>query len=791
MMRTQACVGGLPVMVMVAMTMPGAAGAEPVGLKPSDAVETTRFMMDPATISSRNPHGAVSIAPDGRRWVARLVRGDTERNGVWMTMVVGETTSLAHAANVRTVARLFSTGLGAGEGRAGANQDTLAQASPLRWLDNRRVAFLWSDASGRRQVMSVDVEAGVLVPLTTHTTPVVSFDAVPDGAMVYSASAPDPRRDLSTLLREGFVIDARTDGTSVFQRRINEGSFTERLWRTEWFVKRAPAQDPLRIALAGRDASPTPAEAVWLSDTQRWALISAVAPTVPGDWDEYREDRMARRVRYARTNPYSMLGRLVHQFWVLDVESGHSRPLWPVPLDPETVRCAWSPEAHSVLIAPTFLPTSDTDARGRVGTAAVIVERRSGRYEILPVDLRDQSVAHVRWLSPDRVLLEAGERGSPQRLEFGRSDDQWRRVEVAQPAATGIRLEIRQDIDTPPTLVAVDPVTGEMRVVVDPNPSLGERRALGRAERIGGEIDAERRWRGLLFRPPAYQSGRRYPLVIQSVYGSAIRDEFTIYGFQNGYGLGPSLIPPYPGRLLAQHDVLVLQLNIEGDDESSTPREAPLRAAAFEHAARYLIEQGLADPQRVGLIGFSRNGFFVEYALTHSDFPYAAAIVVDYFDAGYMAHTLIGYDSSGKDVNDGVPYGDALRRWLEHAPAFNADRVRTPLLQIEQSRGLLGVLIHWEMFSRLRYLKKPVEFWVMPNAEYGVHNTQNPQHLIALQTRVMDWFRFWLNREESADPLKSEQYDRWRALRELQEAQTTGSHRRFTHASNGGPTTRY
>ena len=83
--------------------------------------------------------------------------------------------------------------------------------------------------------------------------------------------------------------------------------------------------------------------------------------------------------------------------------------------------------------------------------------------------------------------------------------------------------------------------------------------------------------------------------------------------------------------------------------------------------------------------------------------------------------------------------------------------------------------MHWEMFSRLRYLKKPVEFWVMPNAEFGVHNTQNPEQLIALQTRVVDWFRFWLNREESSDPLKLEKYDRWRALRELHELQTRSS----------------
>jgi dipeptidyl aminopeptidase/acylaminoacyl peptidase len=220
--------------------------------------------------------------------------------------------------------------------------------------------------------------------------------------------------------------------------------------------------------------------------------------------------------------------------------------------------------------------------------------------------------------------------------------------------------------------------------------------------------------------------------------------------------------------------MLVLQLNVLGETSGASPREAPLRTRAFEAAARHLIRAGLVEAQQVGLMGFSRNGFYVEYALTHSTFPYAAAIAADHWDPSYTAQTLVGYDMGGADVNDGLPFGEHLPQWLANAPGFNADRVHTPLLQIEQSHGLLGALLHWEMFSRLRYLKKPVELWVMPNAAFGVHNTQNPEQIVALQTRAIDWFRFWLGGYEDADPTKHEQYARWRELRDLQAAQRTG-----------------
>jgi dienelactone hydrolase len=253
-------------------------------------------------------------------------------------------------------------------------------------------------------------------------------------------------------------------------------------------------------------------------------------------------------------------------------------------------------------------------------------------------------------------------------------------------------------------------------------------------------------------------------LLIQSVYGAAVSSEFTLYGLGN---LGPPLIACYPGQVMAGRDVAVLHLNVHMGRKMGTVEEAETRKNGLTAAAEFLIQRGLVEPTKVGLAGFSRNGWYTEYSLTHGGFPYAAAIAADNWDPSYTSTMLFGDFESAAAVNGAPPFGEGLHRWLEKAPAFNAERIATPLMKIEQSTGgLFGVLTHWELVARMRFLGKPLEFYVMPDVpEHGSHNTQNPGQIMAVQQRAVDWFDFWLNGREDPDERKAEQYAGWRRLR--------------------------
>jgi dipeptidyl aminopeptidase/acylaminoacyl peptidase len=322
-------------------------------------------------------------------------------------------------------------------------------------------------------------------------------------------------------------------------------------------------------------------------------------------------------------------------------------------------------------------------------------------------------------------------------------------------------------LNSPPKVFGVDARSGTERLILDTNPHLLERFKLGRVERLSGTLPNQKQWIGQLIYPADYQPGKRYPLVIQSLYGHGFGpEEFTLDGFwgDNGMGLGPSAFASYPGQLLATRNIAVLQLAVV--HRSSGVGEAEDYQLAFETLAEQLSASGLADRNKIALDGFSRNGYFVEYTLSHSKFPFAAAIAADNYDPSYFQSALTNWRNIDEQVNGAPAFGDGLQQWLKRAPGFNAEHIHTPLRMIGQSAGIEVIMSKWETYSRLHYLKKPVEMYLMPEANtHPSHTPQNPNQILAIQEGVLDWFSFWLSGREDPSPLKIDQYSRWRTFR--------------------------
>ena len=92
------------------------------------------------------------------------------------------------------------------------------------------------------------------------------------------------------------------------------------------------------------------------------------------------------------------------------------------------------------------------------------------------------------------------------------------------------------------------------------------------------------------------------------------------------------------------------------------------------------------------------------------------------------------------------------------------DKINAPLLM----QSITGPLGEREIYTGLRWLKKPVE--LLNFYPEGVHELVKPQQKYLSEQSAVDWYCFWLKREEDPDPAKAEQYKRWRELRKLQEA---------------------
>jgi hypothetical protein len=128
---------------------------------------------------------------------------------------------------------------------------------------------------------------------------------------------------------------------------------------------------------------------------------------------------------------------------------------------------------------------------------------------------------------------------------------------------------------------------------------------------------------------------------------------------------------------------------------------------------------------------------------------------------------LSNWRDEDAQMNGAPAFGEGLQKWLPRAVGFNAERIHTPLLMIGQAGGLQMIISEWEIFSRLRHLKKPVEMYMMPGVDtHPSHLPQNPHQIMSIQDHAIDWLSFWLTGREDPSPSKLEQYRRWHAFRE-------------------------
>jgi dienelactone hydrolase len=729
----------------------------------ADAIGTTRFMQSVRTPDADPRADGVFTSPNGQRYAVMLIRGDLDAPagaGNWVEILVGRLDSL-DGAKPRSVVRLFTQSWGSPDPVLSAPLVTWPRRNPLVWLpDNQHVAFLWPDEKGVVQVAAVDVTTGELTYVSDAERDVTSFQVAPSGSVLYSALFAHSRERSEQLLREGFTVTDDSDLLDVVRGDVDGYGTLDRSNNTRWYIAGlgGPAR---RLLLSGDpDRSAPLFPAVFSADGRR-VFMGHYPAQVPAEWSRYTQPGLAYRVSVHKANPYALTARYIKQPFVVDLETGQARPLWPAPADVGT-QASWSPSGSTVLLASAFLPLDSTDSVGLSGRAVAEVDVATGQYwqVMLPADSAERPVTGLRWLSADRI--EVAQQASTFR--FRKGAEGWNLEEVvptsapvAQTPANAVSVEWRQDSNTPPVLYAVDTRVKRERAVLDPNPALTKRFHLGRVEFITWKDKQGHPWNGRLYHPATGKAGERVPLVIQT-HGFAPATEFSLYGYgvrsTGAPGLGPGF-SVYAAQPLASKGIAVLQMeDLSGELArlTATPDEPKEYLDGYETAVEYLAGRGLIDPAKVGLVGFSRTGWHVSYALTQAKLRFAAAIISDSFMGGYVPAMMLDWQPELSRNTGAEPFGEGLRTWLERAPAFNVEKLTTPLRIQAESGGLVSVIGKWELFSRARHLKKPVELYVIPQVERGSHGIQNPLQCLAAQQGAVDWFERWLLRSPPPSP---------------------------------------
>jgi dipeptidyl aminopeptidase/acylaminoacyl peptidase len=164
--------------------------------------------------------------------------------------------------------------------------------------------------------------------------------------------------------------------------------------------------------------------------------------------------------------------------------------------------------------------------------------------------------------------------------------------------------------------------------------------------------------------------------------------------------------------------------------------------AALDH----VVDLGLADPQRLGVIGLSYGGFMVNWLVGTSD-RFAAAISENGVtnqvgcwansDSGpfYCRSSLLGDPLTPEGVD---------KLWRQ-SPLQHVSNVRTPLLVFQaEADHRCPPSDNEQFFIALRHLRRTVEYVLYPDESHVFSSAGRPDRRIDRMERMLDWFATYL-----------------------------------------------
>jgi dipeptidyl aminopeptidase/acylaminoacyl peptidase len=711
------------------------------GATVADTIQMTRWA-DRSYFFGGSQGQVALFSPDGKRFVIAIKRGNIERNTNEYSLLLYRTEDAFKEPKPqpRNLITMSSS----------SNREAI---EGLKWLkDNETVVFSGENLGQIPEIYSLNVRTSRLTKLTNHPTPITAYDISEDGAtIVYEADASSRKTvDTEETRRNGIVITTQYPSDLL----IGDCDYVEKsdaIYKEVFVQKRGRGASRVAIRDFVMDLLP-----LSISPNGQFALLSPYLAEVPSSWSKY-EDGLLQPYITELHKPGTQSN--IQQYMLLDTKSLQVGPLLDGPMSWYNRGIAWNKDGTSVVLSGVYLPLYGTtgaelDIRKK---HAFVAEIKVASKEI--TEVTDEELRVTAWdQKTGKLLLEpatAGSNGSPEVYE--KTGATWTQVVGGGLSARSrypLYASLEENLNVPPKIFVADEKTDRKTLLLDLNPQFDQIQ-FGNVETIDWKASDGHQVVGGLYLPPNYMAGTRYPLIIQT-HGFN-KDRFWIDGpYSSAFAAQP----------LAALGFVVLQVggsSQRGEDAKyvNTPKEAPRQMAAYEGAIDYLDDRGLIDRARVGMIGFSRTVFYVEYTLTHSQYPIVAATLADGFDGGYFNSLLWGGVDYGAVIG-GPPVGSSLPSWLKNSPSFNLDKV-TAAVRIE-GYGSAGPLEGWECFTGLSNLAKPVDFVWLP---FGPHLLVKPwERLTSLQGNV-DWFGFWLKGEGTRDHSNARQYDRWEELRSL------------------------
>jgi dipeptidyl aminopeptidase/acylaminoacyl peptidase len=247
----------------------------------------------------------------------------------------------------------------------------------------------------------------------------------------------------------------------------------------------------------------------------------------------------------------------------------------------------------------------------------------------------------------------------------------------------------------------------------------------------------------MLTKPPDFAAGKRYPTLLYIHGGPNAQDqhEFDFWAqlfAASGYAV---VQPNYRGSTGKGY---AFASAIWGDWGHLEVQDA---LAALDAA----IAKGVADPQRLGVVGWSYGGMMTNYTIA-SDTRFKAAA-----SGAGISNMITGYGTDQYTVqyeNElGLPWKSLESYNKVSYPFFHADRIQTPTLFMCGEKDMNVPLVNSEqMYQALRSLGRETQLVIYPGQYHGI---SKPSYQKDRGARYIAWFGKYLGSAAAAAPATS------------------------------------
>ncbi len=241
-------------------------------------------------------------------------------------------------------------------------------------------------------------------------------------------------------------------------------------------------------------------------------------------------------------------------------------------------------------------------------------------------------------------------------------------------------------------------------------------------------------------RPPDFQEGKKYPLILDihggphAAYGYTFDHEFQWMAAKGYVVLYPN---PRGSTSYGQEFGNSIQYAYPGDDFKD------LMAGVDE-----LVKRGWVDPEKLGVTGGSGGGVLTNWTIGHTD-RFKAAVsqrsIADWRDFWYTTDFTLFTPFWFR----GAPW-ESEADFKARSPITYIEKMNTPLMLIEGEAdyrtppGAGGE----QMFRALKYRKVPVVMVRFPGESHELSRSGKPVHRVERLEHIVAWFDKYLDGKE-------------------------------------------